>query len=1144
MRKRIKFAVSFACVALLGMIVFYNSLYRSQVILAAPDDIAVDKSNFCDDAFREYVSKNIDSDGNGVLSSSEIDSVKQIYVPSCGIQDMTGLEYFTSLEVLDCEDNSLFDINTSKNTKLRKLICRGNKINSLDLSKNTELVELDCADNSLTSLDLDMNKALKKLVCCRNHIVNLDLTNNVDLVYLNCSANKIKELSLSKNLSLETLYCYANSYSKLNIAFNPILVEIVELYMPTVTSFPEGDAMVYKADDTLLVAFDKDADLIYSVGINSENFPDANFRNYVSTTFDKDSNGVLTSFEMLDVESIIVSTKSISDLSGIEFFPNLIELDCSQNALVSLDLSRNPSLEKLRCYANHLASVDVSKCPRLKYFNCFSNELNSLNVSYNPNLEVLLCDKNKLSEVDIAACHNLTKLVSEYPFTISGSTQKSSHDYSGVKFEIVVDSDVAIDVVGGIPITKEYFPDKEFRFEVQKRDSNNDEILDSNEIKAIINFNVANCDIEDLEGVQYLTSLKDLACFGNRLSKLDLSKNTELTKLVCGSNNLTSLDLSHNTSLEYLYCSSNQLTSLDVSKNTVLSSLLCFSNNLTNLDVSKNTNLVELKCYENPISSLDVSKNTSLEELYCGSNQLKELDLSKNTELRILSCSDNQISKLDLANNKKLESLFCYENQLESIQFPKDSSLWRLICYSNKFTDLDFSECKQLRKLTCYKNNFSELNIYPCLCLVDVVQTTKEGTGKIGDDFEYLYHSDSVYYLAYDKSVSLVIDEPKYYTISFDANGGSGTMTALTEKEGTLIVLPENEFTAPAGKVFDKWDAGLPGEKITVNSDMTIKALWKEVEPTPTTVPTIPPTPTTKPDDPTPTTKPDDPTPTTKPGDPTPTTKPGDPTPTTKPEDPTPTPSVEKEPSIADFVERLYTIALNRESEKAGKDFWINEIESGNRTGGDCAHFFLIEAEEFLNRGLSREDFVETLYKTFFDRDSEAEGKAFWVGKLKSGEMSKEDVINGFIDSKEWCNVCATYGVKSGAPNAKAEFASKNAKDFATRLYTCCLNREPESEGLKYWSLALTNLEQTGCSAAKFFFTGDEFVGFKLKNDEFVRRLYTTFMGRDPEASEVAYWVGEIDKGTQTKDSVLQFFGSSEEFTNICKTYGIDRGEI
>ena len=269
----------------------------------------------------------------------------------------------------------------------------------------------------------------------------------------------------------------------------------------------------------------------------------------------------------------------------------------------------------------------------------------------------------------------------------------------------------------------------------------------------------------------------------------------------------------------------------------------------------------------------------------------------------------------------------------------------------------------------------------------------------------------------------------------------------------------------------------------------------------------------------------------------------GEPTkvPTTEP---TPTQAPTSEGTIEQFAERLYTVALGRESDAEGLKYWSDEIKNGNKTGGECAHFFLIDAPEFLNRGLSEEEFVETLYKTFFGRDSEPAGKAYWVGELKKGTKTKEDVINGFIDSTEWCNICASYGVKSGAPNAKAEVASQNAKDFATRLYTCCLNRGPEKGGLAYWSLALTNLEQTGCSAAKFFFTGDEFVGFGLKNDEYVRRLYTTFMGRDPEASEVAYWVGEIKKGTQTKDSVLAFFGQSPEFTNICKKYGIDRGTI
>ena len=198
--------------------------------------------------------------------------------------------------------------------------------------------------------------------------------------------------------------------------------------------------------------------------------------------------------------------------------------------------------------------------------------------------------------------------------------------------------------------------------------------------------------------------------------------------------------------------------------------------------------------------------------------------------------------------------------------------------------------------------------------------------------------------------------------------------------------------------------------------------------------------------------------------------------------------------------------------------------------------------EEFQNRGLSIEDFVETLYETFFGRPSEAGGKAYWVGQLKAG-VDRNTVINGFIDSTEWCNICATYGVRSGAPNAKSEIASKNAINFATRLYTCCLGREPEKGGLDYWSLALTNLEQTGYKAASLFFTSDEFINLKTSNEEYVRRLYTTFMGRDPEKGGFDYWVGELNKG-KDRNEVMASFAQCQEFLDICKSYGIERGEI
>ena len=69
--------------------------------------------------------------------------------------------------------------------------------------------------------------------------------------------------------------------------------------------------------------------------------------------------------------------------------------------------------------------------------------------------------------------------------------------------------------------------------------------------------------------------------------------------------------------------------------------------------------------------------------------------------------------------------------------------------------------------------------------------------------------------------------------VTYDANGGSGTMEADSVAVGGELTLPQCGFTAPGGKQFKCWEIGsetyAPGEKITVDSHITVKAIWKAV---------------------------------------------------------------------------------------------------------------------------------------------------------------------------------------------------------------------------------------------------------------------------------------------------------------------------
>ena len=242
---------------------------------------------------------------------------------------------------------------------------------------------------------------------------------------------------------------------------------------------------------------------------------------------------------------------------------------------------------------------------------------------------------------------------------------------------------------------------------------------------------------------------------------------------------------------------------------------------------------------------------------------------------------------------------------------------------------------------------------------------------------------------------------------------------------------------------------------------------------------------------------------------------------------------------VSAFVERLYTIALGRSSDSTGKANWVAAIRNGE-SGAEAAKGFLF-SNEFLNKNMTNDEFVDILYRTFFDREADIDGHEAWVAALERGE-SKQDVIMGFINSTEWANVCLQYGILSGGtgtPSITVE-PSREVIEFATRLYTTCLKREPDQNGLMAWARQLANLKDTGSNAAHGFFFSDEMNRANVPNDEFVTRLYLTFMNRMPDEAGKNAWVNQLNSGV-SREEVFQGFAQSSEFGQICAQYGIIR---
>ena len=175
---------------------------------------------FPDENFRNYVSEYIDKDSNGILSTSEMESVTDLPVYGKNIASLKGIELFPNLQTLNCRDNQLTELDLTRNTALTSVICMNNQLTRLDISRCTELTDLDCRSNQLTELDVSRNTALYSLFCAANQLTALDLSWNTKLKFLNCQINNLTSLDLNNNGELSFLYCYGNPIRKLDVSFH------------------------------------------------------------------------------------------------------------------------------------------------------------------------------------------------------------------------------------------------------------------------------------------------------------------------------------------------------------------------------------------------------------------------------------------------------------------------------------------------------------------------------------------------------------------------------------------------------------------------------------------------------------------------------------------------------------------------------------------------------------------------------------------------------------------------------------------------------------------------------------------------------------------------------------------------------------
>ncbi len=268
---------------------------------------------------------------------------------------------------------------------------------------------------------------------------------------------------------------------------------------------------------------------------------------------------------------------------------------------------------------------------------------------------------------------------------------------------------------------------------------------------------------------------------------------------------------------------------------------------------------------------------------------------------------------------------------------------------------------------------------------------------------------------------------------------------------------------------------------------------------------------------------------------------------------PTPTPSTKPGygTGVEGFVTRLYQVCLDRSPDSAGMANWVGQLKAHTASGAQVAYGFVF-SNEFKGKNFCNEDYVKQLYRAFLGRESDSSGLANWVSQLESGK-TREEIFNGFSQSDEFKAICREYGIVLGDPIAIPQYGTvptgscsvcgkqDGVTGFVTRLYEICLDRKPDSSGLKNWTNQLWSHANSGRDVAFGFIFSDEFQGKNYDNATYVEYLYKAFLGRSADPTGKANWTSQLAQGV-SRQQIFDGFVGSDEFTKICQSYGIVRG--
>ncbi|MFN0204663.1 MAG: T9SS type A sorting domain-containing protein [Bacteroidia bacterium] len=348
--------------------------------------------------FRAYLQSIIPNSFNGTgqmdITSTGVTTRTLLFASRYNIQDLTGVEYFTSLTYLYCSSNQLTSLPLLP-TSLTNLECNNNQLISLaNLPLN--ITHLYCKNNQLSNI-ASLPANLSYLDCSNNQLSSLPVVPNTT-VSLNCSNNLLTTLPSLPN-GLWGLDCSNNLLTNLgNLAQNISYLSCHHNQLAGLGMLPSGLTWLDCSYNTNIASLQFTSISIEKLNIGFTGITNFLFLQNKANLKKLDISGLqlnalpLSSFP-LNLTTLSCAYNQLIDLNTVP--TTIVGLNCSYNNLTNIDLTPFVYINDLDMSGNPLATLP-SFPNTLRYLTVKDLNLTSLNIQ-NTNIRSLDCSHNQIN---------------------------------------------------------------------------------------------------------------------------------------------------------------------------------------------------------------------------------------------------------------------------------------------------------------------------------------------------------------------------------------------------------------------------------------------------------------------------------------------------------------------------------------------------------------------------------------------------------------------------------------------------------------------------------------------------------------------------------------------------------------------------